>query len=119
LSIASVSINSEFRAGFRELAKGKDTLIMYPPGTQKGWPELAYLAWESGLKSGMSQSSRVNSELRGRLDSQILNMICEKELNSNVLIAIPNDEIQLVEKCLGTYSNFKNLGGFAFISAQN
>jgi len=25
----------------------------------------------------------------------------------------------LVEKCLGTYSNFKNLGGFAFISAQN
>ena len=119
LSMASVSINYEFRAGFQELAKGKDTLIMYPPGTQKGWPELAYLAWESGLKSGMSQSSRVNSELRGRLDSEILNMICEKELSSNVLIAIPSDEILLVERCLGTYSDLKNLGGFAFISAQN
>jgi hypothetical protein len=118
LSIASVSINSELRANFKQLAEGKDTLIMYPPGTQKGWPELAYFAWESGLKSGMSQSSRVNGELRGRLDSQILNMICEKELSPNILIAIPIDSIKLVEKCLGTYSDVNNLGGFAYISTQ-
>jgi hypothetical protein len=118
LSIASVSINAELRASFKELAEGKDTLIMYPPGTQKGWPELAYLAWESGLKSGMSQSSRVNGELRSRLDPQILNMICGKELSSNILIAIPNDAIQKVEKCLDTYNYVTNLGGFAYISTQ-
>jgi hypothetical protein len=66
----------------------------------------------------MSQSSRVNGELRGRLDSQILNMICEKELSPNILIAIPNDEIKFAEKCLGFYSDVKYLGGFAYISAQ-
>jgi hypothetical protein len=118
LAITSVSINAELRASFKELAEGKDTLIMYPPGTQKGWPELAYLAWESGLKSGMSQSSRVNGELRSRLDPQILNMICGKELSSNILIAIPNDAIQKVEKCLDTYNYVTNLGGFAYISTR-
>jgi hypothetical protein len=98
--------------------EGKDTLIMYPPGTQIGWPELAFLAWESGLKSGMSQSSRVNRELRDRLDSQTLNLICEKELSPKVLITIPNVEIQLVENCLAAYSDVRNLGGFTYISAQ-
>jgi len=118
LSIASVSINSELRAGFQELAKGKDTLIMYPPGTQKGWPELAYLAWESGLKSGMSQSSRVNGELRDRLDSQILNMVCDKKLSSNILIAIPRSEIHVVKSCLKSTNTLRNIGDFAYILSE-
>ena len=118
LSIASVSINSELRAGFQELAKGKDTLIMYPPGTQKGWPELAYLAWESGLKSGMSQSSRVNGALRDNLDFQILNMICDKELSSNILIAIPRSEIQMVKNCLKSINTLRSIGDYTYILSE-
>jgi len=116
--ITSVPITSELRANFKEIAKDKDTLIMYPPGTQKGWPELAYLAWESGLKSGMSQSSRVNGQLRDRLDSKILNVICTRNLSSNILIAIPSDEIQKVKNCLGAYNEVRNLEGFTYISAH-
>jgi hypothetical protein len=118
LTITSVSINSELRANFKELAEGKDTLIMYPPGTQKGWPELAYLAWESGLKSGMSQSSRVNGELRDRLDSQILNMVCDKKLSSNILIAIPRSEIHVVKSCLKSTNTLRNIGDFAYILSK-
>ena len=118
LTITSVPINSELRANFRELAEGKDTLIMYPPGTQKGWPELAYLAWESGLKSGMSQSSRVNGELRDRLDSQILNMVCDKKLSSNILIAIPRSEIHVVKSCLKSTNTLRNIGDFAYILSE-
>ena len=116
--ITSVPITSELRANFQEIAKDKDTLIMYPPGTQKGWPELAYLAWESKLKSGMSQSSRVNGQLRDRLDSKILNVICTRNLSSNILIAIPSDEILKVKKCLGAYNEVRNLEGFTYISAH-
>lgn len=116
--ITSVPITSELRANFKEIATDKDTLIMYPPGTQKGWPELAYLAWESGLKSGMSQSSRVNGQLRDRLDSKILNVICTRNLSSNILIAIPSDEIQKVKNCLGAYNEVRNLEGFTYISAR-
>lgn len=99
LTITSVSINSELRAGFQKLAKEKDTLIMYPPGTQIGWPELAFLAWESGLKSGMSQSSRVNSIARIRIENELRIRICSGVIPANWLIVVTNSELNNNLKC--------------------
>lgn len=105
LNITSISLNSELRESFQELAEGKDTLIMYPPGTQIGWPVLAYLAWETGLKSGMSQSSRVNTSARIRTENALRTRICSGLTPANWLIITTNSELQDDLKCPNALNN--------------
>lgn len=98
-NLTSIYVSQDLSDKFKLISQGKETLIMFPPGTTEGWPELAYLAWKSQLKSGMFASSRINSFERNRLESNLRRDICFNAIQASWLIAIPISEFPLFTKC--------------------
>lgn len=107
-NLSSIFVSQDLSDKFGLISQGKDTLIMFPPGTTEGWPELAYLAWKSQLRSGMFASSRINSFERNRLESNLRRDICFNSIKANWLIAIPISEFPLFTNCeLNSYEIIK------------
>lgn len=98
-NLSSIYVSQVLSDKFKLISQGKETLIMFPPGTTEGWPELAYLAWKFQLKSGMFASSRINSFERTRLESSLRHDICFNSIRASWLIAIPISEFPLFTNC--------------------
>jgi len=117
-NLSSITFTKEFEDTFSEFASGKDVLIMYPPGTLEGWPKVSYLAWKNNLRSGMSNSSRVNGIRREKLDFEIRQQICSDSLPKEWLVIIPASGISSISSCIDDSYLISKLDSFLFVKTK-
>jgi hypothetical protein len=117
-SLNSIKVEKEFEQTFAEFALGKEILVMYPPGTQEGWPQVSYLAWKNNLRSSMSQSSRVNGIRRELLENEIHEQICTGTIPKNWLLIIPPSGLRSISSCIAETYLTKELNSFMFVKAN-
>jgi hypothetical protein len=113
----SIQRDKSFENYFANAVKGKSAMIMYPSGTQKGWPELAYLAWNNELRSGMVQSSRVNNGQKKRADAKIKELICKGKIQDKDIVLIPIEESEIIRQCKSSAISYEFFGSFIFLQS--
>ena len=101
---------------FENLANKRKVFVLLPTGSRKGFPELSYLAYKNGLSTSLSESSRVNWLSTPRIFKEKRELVCSGQLPNSWLLAIPKDEIEILDGCdIDNYVK-KEIGDFVFFT---
>jgi hypothetical protein len=101
--LISIPLNPSTSSEFKRLALGKSTLAYYPSAGMQGWPMIPYLAWDSGLTSGMLATSRINYAQAGRTTQDLKRKICAGTLPDSWIVAVPKSNYPVIENCARKY----------------
>ena len=101
--LISIPLDPSTSSEFKRLALGKSTLAYYPSAGMQGWPMIPYLAWGSGLTSGMLATSRINYAQAGRTTQDLKRKICTGTLPDSWIVAVPKSNYPVIENCARKY----------------
>lgn len=98
--LISIPLDPISSSEFKRLALGKSALAYYPSAGMQGWPMIPYLAWDSGLTSGMLATSRINYAQARRTTQDLKGKICAGTLPDSWIVVVPKSDYPVIESCV-------------------
>jgi hypothetical protein len=98
--LISIPLDPSSSSEFKRLALGKSALTYYPSAGMQGWPMIPYLAWDSGLTSGMLATSRINYAQARRTTQDLKGKICAGTLPDSWIVVVPKSDYPVIESCV-------------------
>jgi hypothetical protein len=98
--LISIPLDPSSSSEFKRLALGKSALAYYPSAGMQGWPMIPYLAWDSGLTSGMLATSRINYAQARRTTQDLKGKICAGTLPDSWIVVVPKSDYPVIESCV-------------------